>query len=161
MNEQKQAIIFLDIDGVLNSFKSFDWGTAPLALLLPECVARFNRIIESTEAQIVLSSSWRHYVLGGSMTLLGLERLLRSHGVRGNLIDTTCDDEEADERGEQIRLWRRAHKHRGRYVVLDDLDDGISERGLNAVFTNGSVGLTDADVSKALEFLAAKTLDET
>lgn len=147
------AILFADVDGVLNSFAAYGWGDAPRALLLPECIIHFNRIIEETEATIVLSSSWRHYVLGGSMTLLGFEHLLRSHGVRGSLVDTTCHDDEADERGEQIRLWRRKNKHAGRYVVLDDVDDGISERGLNFVQTNGSLGLTAEDAERAIAYL--------
>mgnify|MGYP001563591591 CR=1 FL=1 len=52
-------ILFLDIDGVLNSttcaqrFKTFDtFG--------PENVAALNRILELTGADIVISSTWRY-----------------------------------------------------------------------------------------------------
>lgn len=148
-----RGVCFLDVDGVLNVFGAYDWGTGPRALLMPECVANFNRIIEETAAEIVLSSSWRHYVLGGHMTVLGFEHLLRSHGVRGKLIATTCHDDEADERGEQIRLWRRKHAPGCHYVVLDDIDDGISARGLNFVQTNGAKGLTAQDAERAIEML--------
>lgn len=153
MSEPSECYCFLDVDGVLNSFAAYGWGDAPRALIEPQCVRAFNRIIEETAAKIVLSSSWRHYVLGGAMTLLGFEHLLRSHGVRGSLVATTCHDEEADERGEQIRLWRRQNAPGCRYVVLDDFDDGISERGLNFVRVNGSVGLTEGDAERAIEML--------
>jgi hypothetical protein len=62
-------VCFLDVDGVLNSFAAYGCGDEPRALLLPECVRHFNRIIEQTEAKIVLSS-WRHYVLGVNGTNL-------------------------------------------------------------------------------------------
>lgn len=148
------AVLFADVDGVLNSFESQSWGTAPRALLLPECVKHFNSIIEATEAKIVLSSSWRYYILSGHMTVRGFEYLLRSHGVRGELIGHTCADDEADERGEQIRLWKRTNLGTLHpYVVIDDFDDGISSRGLNFVQTNGAIGLTEADARRAIELI--------
>lgn len=147
------AVAFLDLDGVLNSFSSYDWSEGPEALLLPRCVANFNKIIEATAASIVLSSSWRHYILGGHMTVRGFEHLLRSHGVRGSMIGHTCHDSDADTRGQQIRLWRRQNVHRGPYVVLDDLDDGISDCGLNFVRVNGTIGLSADDADRAIQYL--------
>jgi len=147
------AIVFLDIDGVLNHFGTYDWSEHPRALIYPHCVAHLNTIIEVSSAKLVLSSSWRYMVLGGDMTIKGFEHMLRTHGMRGSIIATTCHDEEADERGEQIRMWRRANAPGCRYVVLDDMDDGISERGLNFVQTNGAHGLTEANAERALSFL--------
>jgi hypothetical protein len=153
-------ILFADVDGVLNSFESQTWGTAPRALLLPECVKHFNSIIEATEAKIVLSSSWRYYILQDNMTLLGFEHLLRSHGVRGSLIGCTCHDDEADERGEQIRLWKKANLEPFQpYVVIDDFDDGISSRGLRFVQTNGAVGLTEADARRAIGLIERQKIE--
>lgn len=151
--ENKDAIIFLDVDGVLNHFGVYDWAEHPRATIYPHCVAHLNTIIEVSSAKLVLSSSWRHIVLGGDMSIKGFEYMLRSHGMRGSLIDTTCHDDEADERGEQIRLWRRKNAPGCRYVVLDDDDDGISSRGLNFVRTKGNIGLTEANAEQALEFL--------
>lgn len=154
-------VIFLDVDGVLNSFESQSRGTAPRALLLPDCVKHFNSIIEATEAQIVLSSAWKYYILCGHMTLHGFERLLRSHGVRGDLIGHTCADDEADERGEQIRLWKKANLSPWHpYVVIDDFDDDISSRGLNFVQTNGAVGLTEADARRAIELIELQKMSD-
>jgi hypothetical protein len=59
-------VIFVDIDGVLNSEPSRlaahqkqegDWGTH--RAWLPEAVAQLKRIIAETGCQIVISSDWR------------------------------------------------------------------------------------------------------
>ena len=48
-------LLFLDIDGVLNSYQSdFAQGETPLD---PENIACFNRIIAATGAEIVVTSS--------------------------------------------------------------------------------------------------------
>jgi len=59
-------LIFLDFDGVLNSnkyFKSLKRKKIPhekiLNSLSPEMVERLNKIIEATNAKIVISSTWR------------------------------------------------------------------------------------------------------
>lgn len=153
-SDPSKPILFIDIDGVLNRWESYSWRDGPRALIERDCVWNLNRIIEQTEAKLVLSSSWRQFVLGGSMTVHGFEYLLRTHGMRGELIDTTCGDDEADERGEQIRRWlRQNRKIPYEYVVIDDVDDGISSRGLVFVQTNGSKGLTEADAERVVHIL--------
>jgi hypothetical protein len=75
-------ILFLDFDGVLNSrgFLAMSRGLAisryPHSEIDPEAVARVNRILERTEAEVVVSSSWRH-----GRTLAELQALLESHGL--------------------------------------------------------------------------------
>ena len=88
-------VIFLDIDGVLNSQ---DWyryrrdniamdaveGQYPFYEFDPRAVARLNRIIEETSAKIVVSSSWR-----SGQTVESLQKLLDSVGVVGEVIGLT------------------------------------------------------------------------
>ena len=52
-----KKIIFLDIDGVLNS-ETYDKNRTAGAID-PECAKRLNRIIKETNADIVISSSWK------------------------------------------------------------------------------------------------------
>lgn len=149
------ALIFLDIDGVLNGHQFSD--DAQSCLTDAACVSRLNRILDRVECEIVISSAWRYMIHGGAMTVLGFQYMLRTHGMRCvNLIGVTETDEVTETRGEQIRQWKRANGGGRRYVVLDDMDDGISERGLNAVFTNGAVGLTDSDVERAIAILEGR-----
>lgn len=139
-------LIFLDIDGVLNSHGQLDFE--------PDCIEQFNRILAATEARVVLSSSWRYLMLDQegcpkSMTLSGFATMLRTHHVKGlHLIGHTEPDEaigdEGPFRGPLIRKWMKDNRHKEwqRYVVIDDDNDGISECSLPFVMTDGNKGLT-------------------
>jgi hypothetical protein len=87
------ALIFLDIDGVLNNHVPFSsgWcGTGSVA------VERLNQLLAfRPSAGVVLVSSWRYFVLSGCMTLEGLESLLMTHGldIRGRLVGVMDADE--------------------------------------------------------------------
>lgn len=164
-------IVFLDIDGVLNAHE-FDrevmsgqihWGK----------MNRLNRVLRETGAKVVLSSAWRYIVHRGEANLMGMEWLLRSHGMLADrLIGITRPDTmvrgvydgspeswpTTNERGQQISEWivGEGWKHYGddgRHVVIDDLDLGISAAGHPFVRTDGAVGLTDADADAAIRLL--------
>lgn len=146
-----RPLIFLDMDGCLNDHTQLESGFCGVK---SECASRLNRILRETDAEIVLSSAWR-YMVPDAMTLNGFQYLLQTHGVDCNdrLIGVTCRDEELMPRGQQIRQWRNEHGGDRRYVVIDDLDLGISEAGHPFVQTDGAVGLTDADVERAIAIL--------
>lgn len=159
-------VLFLDIDGVLNSH-----DFCPLAMCGPihrAKVDRLNRILTVADAKVVLSSAWRYIAHRGEATLAGLDWLLRSHGLHaGRLIGFTREDTmvarcpswdgsapwpQVNERGEQIRDWLRLQSYHPslRVVVLDDLDLGITAAGLPLVLTDGAVGLTDEDADRVI-----------
>lgn len=152
------VIVFLDVDGVLNGHQFL--VEAKSCKIDPECVRRLNRLLRETDARIVLSSAWRYMVHGHAMTLGGFQYLLRTHGMIGSLngcdnliIDLTCRDEDLADRPDQIRAWLESHPSADRrYVVLDDGD--FVWRDMAVVRTDGSVGLTDADVDRAIALLA-------
>lgn len=162
-------LIFLDIDGVLNTHE-----TDPEVLcgqIHPHKVRRLNQILRATGAKIVLSSAWRYIVHRGEANLMGMEWLLRSHGVlAGRLLAVTRPDRlrtfttyngvpaawpVENERGQQIAEWLADNggAKAYRYVVIDDLDLGIITAGHPFVQTDGAVGLTDADVEDAIAIL--------
>lgn len=158
-----RPIIFLDIDGTINDHHIHPNGYHGTKW---ECVRRFNRIIAETDARIVISSSWRYPVLGGHMDVMGFEILLLTHGVdcRGRVAGVTrrdCTDGEADvpprsDRGFQIREWLKSTFWKGPYVVLDDMDLGITAAGHPFVHVDGDVGLTDADAERAIAILTGR-----
>jgi hypothetical protein len=94
-------------------------------------------------------------VHGGAMSLDGFEYLLRTHRIaaRHRIIGMTCQDEHIDGRGMQIRHWLNENGGIRRYVVLDDMDLGISEQGHPFVQTDGSRGLTAEDADKTIAIL--------
>jgi hypothetical protein len=164
--------VFLDIDGVLNGHEY-----APECLcgqIHREKVGRLNRILRATGARVVLSSAWRYLVHRGEMNLMGMEWLLRSHGMlAGRLAGITRMDTMivrppyngspgswplTDERGRQISEWIVGegwthYGESGRHVVIDDLDLGIRAAGHPFVQTDGKVGLTEDDADRAIETL--------
>lgn len=153
-------IVFLDVDGVLNSHEFL--VEAQSCKIDPACVARLNRLVREADARIVLSSAWRYMVHGHAMTLDGFAYMLRTHGfaasVNGSskvIIDLTCRDEDIAERPDQVRAWLRHNGCRDqRYVILDDGDFGWGD--LNVILTDGTTGLTDRDVDRALAILCSE-----
>lgn len=148
--DENTRVVFLDVDGVLNDIDSYDWTTEPKPQFVQRCIKAFNRIIETRHPKIVVSSSWRMLYHSGNMSRNGFEAMLRSHGMRGGIIDFTTADAKPD-RHEEISEWLSRHKI-GKYVVLDDWDDAGGTHPF--VQTNPALGLTDADADKAIELLA-------
>lgn len=159
-----RKIIFLDIDGVLsprwwNSDKQSDnYG----CLFDAKAVANFAKIIEITDAEIVVSSSWK------LMGLQALQDMWKDRKLPGKIIDITPDymsDEllmkedsvNVDylfERGSEIQGWLLLHGDDvSRYVIIDDMDDILPEQQSHFVQTDPEVGITYDDVKKVVHLL--------
>lgn len=140
--------IFLDVDGVLNSypwlFDNRPEDCTGLDALHPEMVRRLNRLV-LPEVTWVLSSSWRY-----EHSAPALSRLLRQHGWTGWMTDSTPKFNGS--RGEQIAAWVREEGWAGEVLVLDDERD-IEPYLHRHVWVDPHVGLTDADVDKALAMM--------
>lgn len=153
-------VIFLDIDGVLNDHY---WNDESMCGQIdPDKVQRLNTILRETGAFICLSSAWRYILHRGEANLMGMEWLLRSHGVKaGRLIGVTRPDTkqqktyEWPERGEQITDFITEFGPFASYIAVDDLDIGITEAGHRLVQTDSTIGLTEADAWKAIRLLNA------
>jgi len=143
-------LIFLDIDGVLNS-----WEERRNDHFLPDCVARLNQIVFATGAEVVLSSSWRNLVHEGHMSLFGFDLLLRTHGFRGKLVGITRQEpeDEREDRFWQIADYVRELEGLESYCILDD--DPRAFGGRPGVQTDGN-GLSDSDVLLAISILGRK-----
>ena len=62
----------------------------------PHCVQGLGKIMAEVRPKIVLSSSWRYLVYGGTISTLGFEYLLRTHGlpaIADQIIGPTIPDE--------------------------------------------------------------------
>jgi len=157
-------IIFLDIDGVLNAHEKLDPNVMS-GQINKDKVKLLNQILEATGAKLILSSAWRYLVHRGEMTLQGLDWLLRSHGIfQDRIIGITKPDTmfptpdgkifpKENERGEQISAWLQENPGYIKYVVIDDLDLGISEAKHPFILVDGTVGLTEQNAQKAIKLL--------
>lgn len=152
-----RAYIFLDVDGVLNSdeWYHYYWEndlkyTDKEYNLDYRAVERINRLIEATGAEIVLSSSWRFDM---DVTKLRLSR----SGLRYEIAKKLPGCEfgvGSPTRGELIAEYVKNQKCK-RYVIFDDDTDMTDEQKEKYfVHTDPFIGLTDADIDKAIEILS-------
>jgi len=156
-------IIFLDFDGVMNNNKFLQAKpsaeNASAQQVDPRAVVLLDKLVKSTDAKIVISSSWRH-----SRKVSEIQDILRQAGSRvafRAVIDRTPVGE--GNRGQEIQDWldldperevvNPAHEPLQAYVILDDTNEMSPEQQNNLVQTNPQHGLTDQDVVEAISIL--------
>lgn len=164
-------MIFLDMDGVLNSVDFFDRNVVHKAapetgsdewwtrMVDPEAVERLNAIVTGADAKVVISSSWRYHASPADM-----QRILSARGFVGEVIGRTplatempAPLRKTGMRGLEVEVWLAKNKHLEieAFVILDDLGQ-LSFGGLlsNLVRTTWGRGLLDEHVEAALQVLA-------
>lgn len=124
-----RRILFLDVDGVLNSRDE-----CGLDGLGDSHLQQLKRIVDEAGCQIVLTSSWR---LADDLTAM-LRRAFKRHGIR-IWIDSTPD--RSGDRAEEIVAWIDAN---GPCigVLIDDDCYRLEKTGLPCVQTSVDHGLT-------------------
>lgn len=146
-------IIFLDIDGVLVTLRSFRKFkvSGSRAKADPDCVAALNKITEATGAVFVISSTWRYF------GIMQVKESLASWGVTGKTISITprFDDQPQEfRRSAEIAYWLNTNERYDveSYIILDDeQDDGTpTERFVKTVFEDG---LTMQHAEMAIQLL--------
>ena len=156
-------ILFLDIDGVLNSSRSFealinnvepgqdDWhAKLTRGTIDPVAVGMVNSITASCRADIVVSSSHRQYFTGD---LPGMTKYLRSFGITGNVIDMT--PVLYKDRGHEIENWIATNGAELKsYLILDDDADMLDSQLQNFVQTCWKDGMSFDHYKKAIEILS-------
>jgi hypothetical protein len=168
-------IIFLDIDGVLNSQDHMnllhmmqhragegqsrdEYGH----LFDPRCVGWLNYILRMSgeDVKIVISSTWRR------SGLVVMQEMWRKRGLPGEVIDiTTIDGVDPEimeryysptaDRGYEIQQWLEDHSGVTSYVILDDDSDMCP--GQLFVHCPGQYGLNRESALKAMEHLNKNT----
>ena len=138
-------VIFLDVDGVLNS--SSDGYS--IKLRTDSHLILLKYIVENTGARIVLSSSWRIGITKASKNLL---KRLGEYGLK--IMDSTPVLPSSSCRGDEIRQWLNYSNYViERFVILDDEDDMAEFTTTNLVRTNTNVGLQDKDSLECIRIL--------
>lgn len=108
--KQSTKVLFLDVDGVLNSMTWFaSQPPTSVTEVDPVAVRRIQRIVAATGCMVVLSSSWR-----GSAEL---EAKLRDAGVP---IDDVTPKYTDRDRGYEIQAWLIDHPEATEIAILDD-----------------------------------------
>ena len=137
-----RRVIFLDIDGVLAPIRRWDrYGD-----LDPACIRVLNEIVAGGEADVVVSSTWRH-----GKTIAELQGMLQTEGFAGCVVDKTPANIPGASRGDEIAAWLAAHAVDG-CVIIDDHTD-VGELRTHLVQTHPAHGLQPADAPRAIEML--------
>lgn len=148
-------VVFLDIDGVLNTLEtspSLGWIIQrPRDGIEARFVERLESVCRRGEAKIVLSSSWRTFLPRHGHDVAAV---LRDAGIDAELVGVT--PREPWRRGEQIAAWLAEHPEVQRYVVLDDNDDMEALPPERVVITESTQGLTWADADRAVLILQGR-----
>lgn len=172
-------VLFLDIDGVLNSDNWFgyrlyciknnmydrvlnfidtnDENTEhKLTMIDDRAIANLNRIVEETGCKVVLSSSWRSSQESENVFT---QYILKLKGFKYELYDVTprlWHKEFGTQRGEEIHSWINKESEKNEiesYVILDDDSDMLPEQMNNFIHVDSNIGLTDKDVFTAIKIL--------
>ena len=162
-------IIFLDVDGVLNS-KFWDNDhqreISEGKYVDLAAVKLLGSLVNRTDAKIILHSGWRFW-LDESMNPLkpAAEFFVNAMASEGISISGVTPDLTTEEirkakkfslvKADEILTWLKENPS-DNWVVLDDLDLNNSEIENHQVKTDPEVGLTDHDVEKAIKILAAR-----
>lgn len=163
-----RKIIFLDIDGVLNT-ERWHCQTASNELqdeygykFDPVAVTNLSKIIEETGADIVISSSWKF------MGLSKMRKMWKDRKLPGNVIGITpntvsdkfllnVDLDNMDImaiRGQEVKEWLMLNKNEiTNYVILDDMNDILQEQESHFIWIDPEVGITSGNAVQAIFIL--------
>jgi len=146
-------IIFLDIDGVLNSVEQsianrLDQSDVRLYRIDPVRVGLLRWLVDQTDAKIVISSTWRY-----GHTLQWFEGYFEALGWLAPVIGLTPKLDKI--RGLEVQAWLDADDEMvgdvEKYVILDDDSDFLDGQPL--VHCSSVCGLSLKEVIAAVDIL--------
>lgn len=151
-NNKNPKYLFLDIDGVLNSFNDYNMSYKTFLEKLnkitfelnPKQIKLLNNIVERYNPTIVLSSYWRT-----RYTLDEINKLFKDKGFIGNIsYKTDGNGKEHDDRWNQIKRFIDKQNVKN-YIILDD--EHITKNKAvvaNFVKTDSYVGLNKKSIKQ-------------
>jgi hypothetical protein len=134
-------IIFLDIDGVLNSktyYKMVDRTKKDWNRFNPLAVEMIKRLIEEFKSSIVISSTWRYAFVKELKN-----ELIKSGMVKYLHKDWKTPEAYPSHRGEEINLWLDNHPEAIDYVIIDDDKNILEEQKNWFIRTDINEGMTE------------------
>lgn len=158
-------LIFLDVDGVLNSL-STKTEIEGYTFVSDNLIALLKQIVDATDAKIVLSSTWRrgwyckeHVPNPDDVDLRDIRMF---EALRDKLHDFGIElmsyTDDFGPRGQEIDAWVKAWDGEPieSFVILDDLGGReMKPHSRYLVQTGMSVGLTMKHVARAIKLLNA------
>lgn len=157
-------VIFLDVDGVLNSevWNEKHQREIQDGLLIDSVkVKLLGELVRQTEARLVLHSGWRFWFDKNLQPVKSeaeyLRELLQKEQMEIYSVTPDFSTEEIRKtkrfslvKAGEIRAWLEEHREVKSWIVLDDLDLNDEEIKRRQIRTNNKTGLTKEDVEKAM-----------
>jgi len=149
-----EAVIFLDIDGVLHSLYGTD-------LFRESCCNLFEQIVRATGAIIVLSSTWRTQARSVAMVNALLKRL-RLQPIYDRTKDLSASLRRHVPREVEVCEWLDRHPEVSRWIAIDDMDlqgdstEAAARMRGHFVRTNSNTGLVPLNAEQALRLMQAQ-----
>ena len=160
-------VIFLDIDGVLNSSiwnNNHESEISDGTFIDKEKIKLLAVLVKETHAKIILHSGWRFW-FDDELKPLRTEarRLVKFLNDEGLSIDGLTPDMTTEEirmnkkfslvKADEILMWLENHDNITNWVVIDDLDLHNLQVNQHQVKPNQKIGLTYEDIKKAEKIL--------
>ena len=148
-------IIFLDFDGVLNTehyqgllqYQGKPWQDEYGAFFDPKAVKQLKRIIDATDADIVVESSWKY------LGLDAMKELWEVRNLPGTIIDIT-PSLLGKNKGVEIASWLSKYaKQDIRYVIIDDEYVILDSQLPHFILTNPYEGISEEQANRAISML--------
>mgnify|MGYP003378926671 FL=1 len=112
----------------------------------PECLERLQRLVEKTDARIVITSTWRKTEEGKRV----LQNILEQYDLANRIIGYTPILN--TKRGEEIKSFLETLNVEASYIILDD-DDDMEELTPYLILTNMKTGLTEEKMTEGMQKL--------
>jgi hypothetical protein len=167
-----EKIIFLDFDGVLNtehyqrllSYQGKAWRDEYGAFFDPDAVLQLRRIVDATNADIVVESSWKFYGLEA------MQKMWEERNMPGKIIDITptsvsdswlltanlddIDPALGHCKGMEIASWLSDNASKeARYVIIDDECVIMESQSPHFLLADPYNGITAEIADKAISIL--------
>jgi hypothetical protein len=113
----QRPVLFLDIDGVLN--RPHDKAVSKEHVVARDLLARLKSLVSSTDAMVVMASTWRHEPDG-----------LRKARQLGIPFEGVLPDLRPSSRGSEVKAWLAKHAHVDRFIIVDNDDDEYGDMPL-------------------------------
>ena len=167
-----EKYLFLDLDGVLNTtqyqsylFKNqLDRSDGYGEVFDPQAVAQLQRIIDATNAKIVISSSWKEMGFGYLDEMWWYRQLpSHLHSVTPTLVSASFYISETDSnivrpvkysKGLEVLAWIELYGAANKpYCIVDDEDLFFTSQAAHFVKTDSREGLTSEIADRIIHIL--------
>jgi len=151
---QNQKILFLDIDGVLNSevyYKSISHSDNNSSRFDPLSVELIKKLVEEFSLRIVVSSTWRY----GAVDRL-MHELKNSNLIQYLYHEWFTPVIHPAHRGTEIKLWLDLHPEVTDYIIIDDDENMLEEQMSRFVKTDLHQGMTEEHFNRVRAILSAE-----